>query len=771
MFRVLCCILLIIERFPTFEMDVQECPYGCKCMVDEIGGKISVSCETIDRSSMSDYSPFPNILPNNTRTFFFRVAKNAHLFNESVISFADITWEHVEEMTLQYIHYLQLNQTRLYGLSRLKVLRLMHNTLTDILHPEAFLLTPHIEVLDLSYNPWLSIKSVVAALKDSLPSLTYLDLCNLQTNIHQPFMLNRELAKAMEGKPLTTLNVSKCRISFIEHGILSNSLRYLNLSNTYNVWFFESRNISWLPRLEEIDISNTSYILKPYENIIRERTLRCVQLVVSLKRFIANNLNINQPINVHDFRLRILCESTSIEEVHLRYSKIIKFNVTIDRTLSNLKLLDFEGNQMDYLSPIFMQKCPNMQEIYLARNKLSDMINIGDLFERNIVLKIVDLSHNGLQFIPLTMFMHTPKLRTLRLQGNFLSVFDLSVQKLFNLKLLDLRDNTIKYISRDTIKGISFIADPQGQLMTDTVNTNRPAGSGADIPSQMNTTIVLGKSATDPLVIDLTGNIMECTCDRIWFNEFLLNTHISLFGKELYTCKLGSNSHYMTSELLNDMNYYCKLNELLGVIITIPSVILLTLICVYVIVRRRRIIKRKALRADTLMERYNMNHPEEQERYVIFLSFSGLDGELVNTYIIPELEKFVKEKFGNYDNLICTGDSHFTPGRWITEEIDRCLTRCDVFVMVVTKHFIKSEWCKYEVMLAEQKNKFKILLVNEEVYQQKIPSALTAILKVCTRATWRLNNNTLVIKPEWRKIFEGILEASLKTLEEIKEGI
>ncbi|KAL3890464.1 hypothetical protein ACJMK2_002746 [Sinanodonta woodiana] len=188
-------------------------------------------------------------------------------------------------------------------------------------------------------------------------------------------------------------------------------------------------------------------------------------------------------------------------------------------------------------------------------------------------------------------------------------------------------------------------------------------------------------------------------------------------------------------------------------------------------VRRRRIIKRKALCADTLMERYNMNHPEEQERYVIFLSFAGLDDELVNTYIIPELEKFVKEKFGNYDILICTGDSHFTPGRWITEEIDRCLTRCDVFVMVVTKHFIKSEWCKYEVMLAEQKNKFKILLVNEEVYQQKIPSALTAILKVCTRATWRLHNNTLVIKPEWRKIFEGILEASLKTLEEIKEGI
>ncbi|KAL3890474.1 hypothetical protein ACJMK2_002756 [Sinanodonta woodiana] len=522
-----------------------------------------------------------------------------------------------------------------------------------------------------------------------------------------------------------------------------------------------------VPPLEEIDVSQTSHFVTKIGFNIREVTWICVQLLVSLKRLIANNLITNEPIYLHDFRLHIMCESTSIEEIHLRYSRISRFNVTIDKTLSNLKLLDFEGNSVDFFSPKFMQKCPNLQEIYLARNQLSKMINIGDLFEHNVVLEVVDLSHNGLQFIPWSMFMHTTKLRTLRLQGNLLSVFHFSVEKLPNLRLLNLRDNTIKYLSRDTINGISSIYDHRGHLMTDTADTNRLAESEDNISSQKNTTLLLGEAATDPLVIDLTGNIMECSCDRIWFNEFLLITHISLFGKETYTCEFGSISHYMTSELLNDMKYYCKLKEFLGVIIAIPSFTLLTIIFAYFIVRRRRNIKRKALRADNLMERYKMNQHEDQERYFVFLSFAGRDGELVNTYIIPELEKFVKEKFGNNDNLICTGDSHFTPGRWITEEIDRCLTRCDVFVMVVTKHFIQSEWCKYEVMLAKQKNKFKILLVNEEVYQKKIPSALTAILKVCTRATWRLHNNTLVIKPEWCKIFEGILEASLKTLDEV----
>ncbi|KAL3890462.1 hypothetical protein ACJMK2_002744 [Sinanodonta woodiana] len=767
MFRALCCIVLIIGCFPTIEMDAQECPYGCKCMVDEIGGKISVLCETIDRSSMSDYSPFPNILPNNTRAFFFRVTKEAHVFDESVISFADLTWGHVEEMTLQGIRYLQLNEMRLSGLSRLKVLRLMHDTLENILHPETFLLTPNVEVLDLSYNPSLSIKSVVAALNDSLPKLKYLDLCNLQTALSEPFVLSKEFARAIERKPLTTLNVSNSMVSFIDDGLTSESIRYLNLSNTYSLWLAYSPNIHLLPHLEEIDISQISILMEPIGPIIFEHTWECFLFLQSVKKVIANNMKIKEPLDLYDYRLRIMCDSLSIEEIHFRYSNIRRFNVTIDKTLLNLKILDLEGDSMEYLSPNFMQRCPNLQEIYLSRNQLSKMINIGDLFEFNMLLKVVDLSHNDLQFIPWSMLMHATKLTTLRLQGNLLSVFHLSVEKLFYLKLLDLRDNTIKYISRDTIIGISSIADHQGQWMIDTADTIRPAGSENNIKSLMNKTTVFGESVTDKLVIDLTGNIMECSCDRIWFNEFLLNTHIFLFGKELYTCKFGSNSHYMTSELLNDMKYYCKLQEFLGAIITLPSVLLLTIICAYLIVRRRRIIKRNALRAYSLRERYKKKQGYDQERYFVFISFAGRDGEIVNTYIIPELEKFVKETFGNNENLICTGDSHFTPGRWITEEIDRCLTRCDVFVMIVTMNFIQSEWCYYEVMLAKQKNKCKILLVNEEVYQQRIPSALTAILKVCTRATWRMQNNALIIKPEWCKIFEGILEASLKTFDDV----
>ncbi|KAK3576633.1 hypothetical protein CHS0354_023151 [Potamilus streckersoni] len=764
--QILCCIVQIFGRFPTCSLDAERCPYGCTCNVEQIGEKRSVSCETIPPITRSAYSPFPTILPNNTRAFAFRVAEEDHIFNESVVSFADITWGQVEEITLQRVSDLQLNQTRLSGLSRLKVLRLNYATLTNI-HPDAFLMTPSVEVLDLSYNPWLALNSVVAALNKSLPKLKYLDLCNLQTALSDPLIFNKKFAMAIETKPLITLNISNSNIAFLDDGLTSKSIRYLNLSRTYSLWMAYSPNRNLFHSVEEIDISYIPFLGDQYglETIVR--TVLCIPVALSLKRLIANNLMTKEPIYLHDYRLQIMCNSTSIEEIYSRYSNIRRFNVTIDKTLSNLKLIDLEGNSMEFLSPKFMQKAPNLQEIYLARNKLSTMEDLENLFEFNTLLKVVDLSYNSLEFLPWTMFTHTPNLLILRLQGNFLSVFHLSIENMFNPKLLDLRENMIRYVSRETINGILSFGYQQGQLKISRGGANRFTENENKPASQMNKTI----SLNDNLIIDLTGNIMECTCDRIWFNEWILYTHISLFEKHLYTCKFDNNLHYMTSGLLNDMKYQCKRKTFLGAMIAIPCVIFLTIILAYVIVRRHRIIKRKALRADTLMERYNMNECEDRQRCFVFLSFAGRDDELVQTYIIPELEKFLKETFGSIDNLICTGDSHFTPGRWITEEIDRCLTMCDVFVMVVTKHFIKSEWCKYEVMLAKQKNKLKILLVNEDIYQQKIPSALRDILKVCTRATWRLQNHTFIIKPEWHKICNGMLEASAKILDEVEEGI
>ncbi|KAK3576617.1 hypothetical protein CHS0354_023135 [Potamilus streckersoni] len=337
------------------------------------------------------------------------------------------------------------------------------------------------------------------------------------------------------------------------------------------------------------------------------------------------------PFYFYDYRVRFKCYTIGIEELYIRYSNIRWLNITLNITLFNLKVVDLEGNSIEYLSPELMEKAPNLREIYLSRNILSSMVNLKNLFEGNAKLEIIDLSQNRLTSIPWSMFVATPSVSILRLQGNSLSICDFSIAKLTKLKLLDLSDNMIKYISKATIDALMSIFNEQTSYKNTKFDTNGPKSN---------------------------------------YNKTIYKTNNSVL--------LGINQKLKRS--------------------------------------------RKYERA--LMERYIHKENDDRQRYFVFLSYAGRDDELVNNYIYPVLEKLLRQKFGNKGNLICTGDTHFTPGRWVAEEIDRYLNRCDVFVMVLTKHFIESEWCKYEVMLAKQKNKLKILLVNDEVYRERFHQRL-----------------------------------------------
>ncbi|KAK3576621.1 hypothetical protein CHS0354_023139 [Potamilus streckersoni] len=698
--------------------------------------------------------------------------KGDFVYPEERISFTDVSWGQVEELTLQSVIFFKFSKERLIGLPRLRVLR-MPGTLKSIPYPEAFLVTPSIEVLDLSNNLWLSLKSVVSALNNTLPNLKYLDLGYVQNGLSEPFILDKDFAMAIEGKPLINLNVSNTKISLFDDGLTSKSIRYLNLSYTSGSWFVRNPNLNLFPNLEEIDISYTTFST-PNEYFIEQNSqirqeVSCFRFLSSTKRFILNNIRMTYPIYLYNFSVEFNCSTIGVEEVYIRDSDIRWLNVNTNIILLSLKIINLEENYMEYLSPEIMKKAPNLREIYLAGNILSGMVDLGILFEGNSELEIVDLSHNRLRSIPSTMFATTPSLSILRLQGNALSIFHCSMEKLQNLKLLDLRDNMIKYVSRDTISGLlhtGFDHNRWGNTVFDKITSFI---NESESLLQEKSTVLLLKSFVNQLVIDFTGNLMECTCDRIWFNEWIILTNITLSGKQLYQCKFENGIHYMTNDFLNDLRYHCKLMDFLGVVIATPCTVFLMITCLIIIIIKRRNDKKILHRQEGLLERYNQNENIDQQRYFMFLSFAGKDDELVNNYIYPELEIFLRDKFGNNGNLICTGDTHFTPGRWIAEEIDRCLNKCDVFIMVVTPHFLQSDWCKYEVLLAKQKKKFKILLVSEEVFQQKIPSVLKDILKLCTRATWRLQDGQFFIKPEWRRICEGMIKGSLKTANNIEE--
>ncbi|XP_062332601.1 toll-like receptor 1 [Osmerus eperlanus] len=88
--------------------------------------------------------------------------------------------------------------------------------------------------------------------------------------------------------------------------------------------------------------------------------------------------------------------------------------------------------------------------------------------------------------------------------------------------------------------------------------------------------------------------------------------------------------------------------------------------------------------------------PEDLEGVLFhaFVSYSQHDAEWVKGQLLPNLE-------GSGSALhICHHERDFVPGKTIVENILRCIERSRRCVFVLSPHFVRSEWCHYELYFA-----------------------------------------------------------------------
>ena len=95
----------------------------------------------------------------------------------------------------------------------------------------------------------------------------------------------------------------------------------------------------------------------------------------------------------------------------------------------------------------------------------------------------------------------------------------------------------------------------------------------------------------------------------------------------------------------------------------------------------------------------------EQYEFVAFLSYSSRDDDFVQEHVIDPLNDNLKLMIGTDRNLICTGDQHLRPGFWVHDEINLCLDRASVIIVVVSDNFCRSSHCSNEFDQAYSQNK------------------------------------------------------------------
>ncbi|KAM6953322.1 toll-like receptor 1 [Aplochiton taeniatus] len=118
-----------------------------------------------------------------------------------------------------------------------------------------------------------------------------------------------------------------------------------------------------------------------------------------------------------------------------------------------------------------------------------------------------------------------------------------------------------------------------------------------------------------------------------------------------------------------------------------------------------------------------------------FVSYSQHDADWVKQSLLPNLE-------GPAGGLhVCRHERDFVPGKTIVENIIRCVEKSRRCVFVLSAHFVRSEWCHYELYFASHQRLSRgsdsvILVLLEPLPQYLIPSKYYQLKAMMSRHTY-----------------------------------
>ncbi|KAI8041930.1 uncharacterized protein LOC128263533 [Drosophila gunungcola] len=130
-----------------------------------------------------------------------------------------------------------------------------------------------------------------------------------------------------------------------------------------------------------------------------------------------------------------------MERLNLVENRLVCFHWILPQAMQRLEVLKVSGNRLANCSLMTLQHMKSLQELHLDRNELSIVPRfLGELRE----LRVLNLSQNWLTELPRDTFGGAVKLERLYLSGNRLSVLPFQLfQTAGDLQVLDLSDNRL----------------------------------------------------------------------------------------------------------------------------------------------------------------------------------------------------------------------------------------------------------------------------------------------------------------------------------------
>ncbi|KFM83128.1 Toll-like receptor 2, partial [Stegodyphus mimosarum] len=372
----------------------------------------------------------------------------------------------------------------------------------------------------------------------------------------------------------------------------------------------------------------------------------------------------------------------------------------------------------DKLSRYVLSGLRNLKSLSLGAMQLTDIEEFA--FETLTSLVILDIQANSLHYLRNHTFFGLRSLKMLFLRRNNLRFFE-GYLPFLHMPLL--RELSIEYNQIDTLPGQIFssltnlkrlflsenkIVPWKSRIFHSNLTVTVLQLSGNQITYV--TPIMLTEFSQVSEYLDLSKNPFNCsTCGMKELQAFFRHSNLtfSLHSKAQmdplsYTCK---QPVFLLNRPIKDVELpivNCEIEEA-----TLISLFAVALIC-FIIISILLIsflcyffwwyIRYWIFHIQARMKEGKFSHPYEP-RYVYdaFVSYNSENTPWVLTYLLPALEA-QEPTF-----KLCVHERDFQVGALITENILEAIDGSKKVILVLSESFIKSEWCMFELHMAQHK--------------------------------------------------------------------
>jgi Leucine-rich repeat (LRR) protein len=153
--------------------------------------------------------------------------------------------------------------------------------------------------------------------------------------------------------------------------------------------------------------------------------------------------------------------------------------------------------------------------------------------------------------------------------------------------------------------------------------------------------------------------------------------------------------------------------------------------------------------------------PVETFLYDVFVSYSESNRDWVLDEFISNVEK--RESIN-----VCLHERDFQVGYGILENIVSCMDRSRCLLLLVSENFLLSQWCQFEMNLAqhrllETRRDKLILVLLEDIPERKQPKTLKYLMKTKTYIKWPAGGSTDEKQLFWKRLKKSIVSSKWET--------